>query len=125
MTTTVLVVEDDADILSSMVDILSDDGYRVVGAADGASALKWLRGEPTPPAMILLDLMLPIMDGRQFGAALKRSAEWASIPVVIFSAAVNAREEVAAMGAVGVLRKPVQLQALLEAVQRVAGVASA
>jgi CheY-like chemotaxis protein len=66
--------------------ILEDsEGYRVATAANGADALKWLNNHP-PPAAILLDLNMPVMDGWEFCAALDAQTRLAHIPVVVLSA---------------------------------------
>ena len=62
----VLVIDDDADIRGALVGALEDEGYRAMSAANGLEALEVLRILPTPPSVILLDLMMPVMDGWQF-----------------------------------------------------------
>jgi CheY-like chemotaxis protein len=114
----VLVVEDDADILRAVVQVLEDEGYAVRAAENGRVALAALR-EPgaTPPCVILLDLMMPIMDGWQFRAEQLRDPALASIPVIVLTADGNAAEKAVLLNGVGALRKPVELLTLLEAIQ--------
>jgi PleD family two-component response regulator len=62
----VLVIDDDEHIRYSLVDALEDEGYRAVSASNGVEALEVLRVLPNPPSVILLDLMMPVMDGWEF-----------------------------------------------------------
>ena len=114
----VLVIEDDVDILRAVVQVLEDEGYAVRAAENGRVALAALR-EPgaTPPCVILLDLMMPVMDGWAFRAEQVRDPALASIPVIVLTADGNAAEKAALMNGVGALRKPVELLTLLEAIQ--------
>ena len=81
----VLVVEDDADTREMMRHTIQKMGLAVAEAVNGRRALSWL-GEHAPPAMILLDLMMPEMDGFEFLDALAARAEWRDIPVVVVTA---------------------------------------
>jgi CheY-like chemotaxis protein len=114
----VLVIEDDVDILRAVVQVLEDEGYAVRAAENGRVALALLRapGVP-PPCVILLDLMMPVMDGWAFRAEQVRDPALASIPVIVLTADGNAAEKAALMNGVGALRKPVELLTLLEAIQ--------
>ena len=82
----VLVVDDDLDIREALADILEDRGFEVMTAANGREALTLLRKLDTPPAVILLDLMMPIMDGYGFLEEHRKDASLASIPVAIITA---------------------------------------
>ena len=114
----VLVIEDDADILHAVVQVLEDEGYAVRAAENGRVALATLR-EPgaRPPCVILLDLMMPVMDGWAFRAEQLRDPALARIPVIILTADGNAAEKAVLMNGAGALRKPVELLTLLEAIQ--------
>ena len=114
----VLVVEDDADILHAVVQVLEDEGYAVRAAENGRVALATLR-EPGArlPCVILLDLMMPVMDGWAFRAEQLRDPALASIPVIVLTADGNAAEKAALMNGAGALRKPVELLTLLDAIQ--------
>ncbi|WP_437782490.1 response regulator [Sorangium sp. So ce1097] len=116
----ILVVEDDLDIRSILSQLLMFEGYDVEEAADGAEALALLRGGQ-PPALILLDLMMPVMDGWQLRAELQRDPALASIPVVIVSADVRAEQEASRLRVAGLLKKPLQIEPLLELVHRICG----
>ncbi|WP_437898293.1 response regulator [Sorangium sp. So ce124] len=116
----ILVIEDDLDIRSILTQLLMFEGYDVEEAADGAEALELLRRNG-PPALILLDLMMPIMDGWQLRAELQRDPALASIPVVIVSADVRVEQEASRLRVAGLLKKPLQIEPLLELVHRICG----
>ena len=112
----VLIVEDDEDIRDVLLQVLELEGYRVVAAANGQEALALLRNGEHPD-LILLDLMMPVMDGWQFRAEQQKHSEWSEIPVVILSAHGNAQQKAAGIQAAGYLRKPVELETLLNTVK--------
>ena len=101
----ILIVEDDADLRQSMVFVLSDEGYVVSDACDGREALHLLE-DGLRPNLILLDLMMPNMNGFQFRDAQLRCEEIAAIPVVAWSAHNDPESFVAPLRADGLLRKP-------------------
>ena len=110
----VLLVEDDALIREAMKMVLEWEGYRVACAGHGREALDLLRkGEP--PALILLDLMMPVLDGWSFRRELQRDPALAPIPVVVVSAA----DVRGAVDAAGHVRKPFQAEELLDAIRGV------
>lgn len=112
----ILVIEDDLDIREALLAVLADEGYKVIGVANGREALQHLeRGQP---ALILLDLMMPVMDGWQFREAQQRDKRLREIPVVVISADSEARQKLGVMGDVGFLRKPIELDLLLDEVAR-------
>jgi CheY-like chemotaxis protein len=82
----VLVVDDDLDIREALTDLLTDRGFQVMSAANGREALKLLRGLKDAPSVILLDLMMPIMDGYGFLEEHGRDSLLARIPVAIITA---------------------------------------
>jgi CheY-like chemotaxis protein len=110
----VLLVEDDHDLCECLGEVLAEDGYQVLQAHDGDEALAILRGG-SRPAVILLDLGMPRMSGRDFREAQLRSPEWAKIPTVILSGDV-VDAQVEELGVAGGLQKPVTLAALLATV---------
>jgi CheY-like chemotaxis protein len=114
----ILVVEDDADVRETLVLVLESEGFDVRAARDGREALEVLRGG-FRPRLILLDLMMPVMNGWEFRAEMKRDPELASIPVVFVSALEPAPDRAAALDAAGFLHKPFDLDELLETVERV------
>jgi CheY-like chemotaxis protein len=113
----VCVVDDDPDIREVLGDVLEGEGYGVVTAENGAVALERLRSGKRP-CLILLDLMMPVMDGWQFEEQRAKDAALSRIPVVILSGAGRARLDTAARNAAGALTKPVPLGQLLDTVAR-------
>ena len=110
----VLAVDDDPSILDLMTDILSGEGYRVLSATNGAEALRVLEGDR--PCVVLLDMRMPTMDGWGFAAGMRdRGLHY---PVVVVTAAENARAWAQEIGADGYLSKPFQLRDLLRIVER-------
>jgi CheY-like chemotaxis protein len=112
----VLVVEDDTDIREILVELLQDHGYRAIGASNGLEALRRLRDDGLKPCLILLDLMMPVMDGATFRAEQQRDPALSDIPVVVLSAYRDAFANVDQMGVAHVLDKPVDLQIVLDLV---------
>lgn len=115
----ILVVEDDFDIRDTLAQILEAEGYAVSGAANGAEALQVLANE-SAPALILLDLMMPVMNGWQFRTEQLKDPALAEIPVVVISADAGVGQKAAAIGAADSLKKPVPLETLLDVVSRYA-----
>ena len=113
----VLIVEDDAEIRDLVGEALDSYGYTTMAAANGADALERLRGGARP-ALILLDLMMPVMDGWEFRRRQLADPGLASIPVVVVSADARSREKAAALGAADHVRKPIELAELARAVER-------
>ncbi len=114
----ILVVDDDEDLRDTMLTILDMQGYVVVGASDGLDALQVIRKRGRP-AIILLDLRMPRMNGPEFVAALRDDPALSSAPIVVFSGDTNASEVAARVGARGLLGKPVDLAELVSMVERV------
>lgn len=111
----VLVVEDDAGIRESVCQILEDEGFPTVGAANGKEALATLRKLEPLPRLILLDLMMPIMNGWEFYELISRDKTVSRIPVVVMSA----QETDAYAGSLRLLRKPLALDQLLSTVNEI------
>jgi signal transduction histidine kinase len=112
---TLLIVEDDKDIREALDGLLSMEGYQVAGCANGLEALQYLRRSPAPD-VILLDLMMPVMDGWQFRVEQKKDPALASIPVVALSA--DNTPKAAAIDAEAYLKKPVDFDTLLGTIER-------
>ena len=112
----VLIVDDDPDIRDAVGECLRYEGYDVHSATDGRDALDRLE-YGLRPAVILLDLMMPVLNGFDVLDALKSRPEWKSIPVVIVSANRGYEAEDLS-GAVSILRKPVNVDRLLAAVEQ-------
>jgi len=112
----VLVVDDDEDIREAIVAALEDFDIPVETAENGEDALRKLKNMSTKPAVILLDLMMPTMDGWAFRRAQLALPEFASIPVVVFSAHAEITDIGLDLHAKGWLKKPVDMYELLSAV---------
>ena len=82
----ILLVDDDADVREALVENLEQASYEVACASDGEEALKYLRLNP-PPAAILLDLFMPVMDGWEFLKRVTGDSRLAAVPVVVVTAA--------------------------------------
>ncbi|HET9452334.1 MAG TPA: response regulator [Aggregicoccus sp.] len=114
----ILVVEDEPDIREAVSDLLQLEGYAVETASNGQEALELLAGRlegAAEPCLILLDVMMPVMDGHAFMARLREREDGAHqrIPVVITSASPQVPE-----GARAHLRKPYELHRLLDVISR-------
>ncbi len=106
----VLVVDDDPDILEAICDILGTESYRVARARNGLEALE--RVDAERPDVILLDLMMPVMDGVTFAQALRQRPAASDVPILIISADGNL-QRAASVNARGYLAKPFDIDALL------------
>jgi len=113
----VLVIEDDVDIRESLMDFLEDHGYQPVGAGHGQEALQKLGGADLRPCLIILDLMMPVMDGRTFRQQQLMRPGLSEIPVLIMSASREVEKTAKELGTVGHLPKPLDLPTLLEVVR--------
>jgi CheY-like chemotaxis protein len=113
----ILVVEDDQYIRDSLAELLQDEGYSVSVARDGQEGLDAL-AQTTLPDLILLDLMMPVKDGFQFRAEQRQDPRLAKIPVVIFSADTGVNQPHAQFEGAAILKKPVDLDALLSMVKQ-------
>jgi CheY-like chemotaxis protein len=111
----VMIVEDDAAIREALEEIVTMRGFGAVGASNGAEALELLAAHR--PQLILLDLMMPVMNGWEFLAALRRSQELSTIPVVVLSAFGSALA-IRSAGADDFVSKPFDISALLGVIRR-------
>jgi CheY-like chemotaxis protein len=114
----VLVVDDDADVREATQLVLENSGYSVQTARDGRQALEILRKSPERPCLILLDLMMPVMDGWRFRVEQQHDAALAPIPVVVLSGATDTHRSADSLCADEHISKPVSLDRLLETVRR-------
>jgi CheY-like chemotaxis protein len=113
----VLIVEDDPELLEGLADLLEAEGYRVRRARHGLEALGILRAGPLP-RLILLDLLMPIMNGWQFRYQQRLDSELARIPLIVLSGRDEKSAHAEWLEADDYLVKPVQPEVLLEAVGR-------
>ena len=111
----VLIVEDDADLREMMAQLLSLEGYRTQTVANGVEALAVLEGGDRPD-VILLDLMMPVMDGWEFRRRQVQDPRIADVPVVVLSALDPSRA--ADLAGAAFLKKPLDFDRLLDLVRR-------
>lgn len=116
----VLIVEDEKDIRESLSELLEAEGFVVSLAENGRAALDCLGEATALPNVILLDLMMPEMDGEQFRREQLADARFAPIPIVIMSAAREIIEAGARMRAFAVLKKPMAIDVLVEKLRQAA-----
>jgi DNA-binding response OmpR family regulator len=112
----VLLVDDDPEILEATGSVLREWGYAVDEARDGATALSLARG--ARPDLMLIDLMMPVMDGWTLIRRLREEKVAEQVPLVVFSADRDAREKAKKLDAQGALRKPFELEELQNVVER-------
>ncbi len=108
----VLLVEDDADIRGALKGFLKDEGYEVITAANGREALEELQEKK--PGLVLLDLMMPVMNGWEFLAEKNHQPKLSGVPVLVISAVPGSPY---IPGALGFLKKPIDLSRLMDFVE--------
>jgi len=111
----VLIVEDDEDLREMMAQFLLVEGFRPETVSNGQEALDYLRKGPTP-SVILLDMMMPIMDGWEFRREQQRDPRVANVPVIVLSALD--RNRVGDIGEAAFMKKPLDFDRLLDLVRR-------
>jgi len=109
----VLVVDDDVGTREAFSDLLHDRGDSVISAADGREALNYLRNS-SPPGIIILDLMMPVMDGWEFLEHQARDPALFDIPVIV----VTATPPQHSLKAIAILRKPIRFESLVEMLEQ-------
>ena len=112
-----MIVEDDELIRESLLEVLTDHGYEAIGASDGREALDKLSALDAPPCLIVLDLMMPGMDGREFRKLQLEDPKLSRIPVVVISAFRDLDEIAKELAPVGHFKKPLKLQEFLQIIQ--------
>jgi CheY-like chemotaxis protein len=113
----ILIVDDDFDVRDLLTLVLKSSGYEAVGVANGQEALSHLR-RSNPPAVILLDLIMPVMDAWEFRQLQQSDPVLGAIPVVLLSATEEIGEHGKALQAAALIRKPIDFGVLLETVGR-------
>jgi two-component system, chemotaxis family, chemotaxis protein CheY len=113
----VLIVEDEFAIREALTEYLEDEGYSVEGASHGQEALDYLR-HALPPALIMLDLRMPVMNGVQFLAAIKADQSLTVPPIVLMSADRSGQHDVPPDSVAAHLDKPVRLGEVAEVVEQ-------
>jgi CheY-like chemotaxis protein len=116
MMTLLLVVEDDAIIRMRLKILLEMEGYRVREASNGRDALEFLRQSRDFPCLVVLDLMMPVMDGIEFRRTQLQDPDLAHVPVVIVTGK-NDLKEVDDLQPLHIVRKPFQADVLLELIE--------
>ena len=109
----VMIVDDDEAIRETLRDIIEDQGYHVVCCENGQAALATLLGQGEAPCMILLDLMMPVMDGWSFRREQLSDPRVADIPIVVITAS---EETNGTFADVPILKKPLEYDAVIRAV---------
>jgi len=92
MTSRILVIEDDAASRHLIARLLRHQGYETLSAGNGEQALRMLSF--MKPALILLDLMMPVMDGMEFLKILQKNYQWANVPVIVWTATVSESQSI-------------------------------
>ena len=112
----VLIVEDDADLREMMAQLLSLEGFQAATVANGSEALQYLHNGHLKPDVILLDLMMPVMDGWEFRRKQQADPALADVPVIVLSALDQSRA--ADVKAEAFLKKPLDFDRLLQLVRQ-------
>ena len=113
----ILVVEDDRFIRESIIEVLEEEGYLVHGVPNGQDAISFLKSTSPLPCLILLDLMMPVMNGWELQNQIKNDVRFKSIPIVVVTADVNAQKNADSVKVEGWVRKPIEIETLLKTVQ--------
>ena len=116
----ILVIDDEPDTLSALVELLEEEGYTAQRAAEGAEALALLRGG-WRPSLILLDLKMPVMDGAEFLRRVALDADLSEIPVAIVTASATVEKLPDRKRNAGFFSKPIDYERLLRVVRRYCG----
>jgi CheY-like chemotaxis protein len=111
----ILVVEDDVDAREALAAFLENEGYTVLEANHGEEALAHLRASPV--CIVLLDLMMPVMNGWDFRAEQMKDPQMAKVPVVVVTADSGARRRARSLGVVDYMVKPIDFERLLQLVE--------
>lgn len=113
----VLIIEDDDDVREALAQLLEDEGYGVHAAHNGREGLQ-IASQKAPPRVIVLDLMMPVMNGWEFLAARRNDPRLRDVPVVVVSATGDSER---LSGATAFLRKPIDIRRLLQVVHEYTG----
>ncbi|HVR61935.1 MAG TPA: response regulator [Polyangia bacterium] len=112
-----LIVEDDEELRDLIGDLLEEEGYDVIPATNGKQALDYLRSTRRLPLLILLDLMMPLVNGWELLRTIKSDPWFSALPVVVMTAVKRDRPS----GASAVLKKPFKIAELLDVVLDIVG----
>jgi CheY-like chemotaxis protein len=109
----VLIIDDDDDVREALIALLITEGYDAAGAPSGLAALTIMTWKRFIPDVILLDLLMPTMDGAQFHAVLQKHPDWSQIPVIV----CTGDAQPVTLSVFGVLEKPFDLDEMLAIVK--------
>jgi CheY-like chemotaxis protein len=118
MSKKILVIEDDVSIRELLVELLQGEGYTVASAFNGIEGLETLKSKKIDPDLILIDLMMPGMDGFKFRQEQLKNDDWSKIPTIVMSAESNAKDKMKDLNITAFLSKPVELDTILKTVAR-------
>ncbi len=113
----ILVVDDEPTIRELLVELLTTEGYVAEAVANGWVALEWLRAHHPMPCLVLLDMMMPVMDGRQFLSVIEEDSTFGAVPVVVITAHDVCKELRNSPRVVDCIQKPLQVDRLLAAIE--------
>ena len=114
----VFIIEDSTELQNLISELSADKGYKVGSASNGLEALKKLREAVELPALILLDIGMPVMDGFEFRMEQEKDSVLTEIPVVVLTGDINAEAQSIRMGAHGHLQKPFSPRTLFNLVEK-------
>ena len=115
---TIHIIEDDQAIREALSEFLEMEGYAIVCSSNGQDALEYLGKAKSLPNLILLDLMMPVKDGSQFRREQLADPKIKKIPVLLMSADGHAREKMGTLPVTDFLKKPLELDYLMESIQK-------
>lgn len=115
----ILIVDDDSDAGEAMSELLAYQGFAVALASDGQRALEALRRAETLPDVILLDLMMPVMNGWQFRKAQLDDPQLAAVPVIVVTASLASESQLSQLKAAALFRKPVDAGTLVRKINHI------
>jgi CheY-like chemotaxis protein len=113
----ILIIDDENDIRSALIEFLEDEGYTLGQAANGKAGLDYLRSNPHPK-LILVDYMMPVMGGEEFCHVCKTDDQLKNIPIALLSAACVPDNKLQEMHLSGVIEKPIDIEKFLAFVER-------
>lgn len=114
----ILVVEDDDAIRESIVELMTEEGFEVSSARNGSLGIAFLEQARVLPDLILLDLMMPVMDGFEFCVQKNHEPRWATIPTMVMSADGHVAEKKIKTGATAYIKKPLDIDDLIAHVHK-------
>jgi CheY-like chemotaxis protein len=117
MSKRVLIIEDDESIRELLIELLESEGYIVSSAENGLLGLEFLKNN-SKPDIILMDLMMPVMDGYTFRSEQLKNPQWNKIPTVVMSAEASAKEKLKNYSITAFLAKPIELETILKTIEK-------